>query len=232
MTSRALPIAVGLVTVAGALAGCGQQSSSASSASSDATTGGVTCTYASGGTTPAKTVDPPAGEHVQNTGTATVTLTLDGKPVVMTLDRTRTPCTTNNFVSLAKQGWYTDTTCHRLTVEGIFVLQCGDPSGTGSGGPGYSFDDELTTAKAFKSAGSGQVVYPAGTVAMANAGPGTNGSQIFIVYKDSPLAPAYSAFGTVDAGGLKQVQAIAAKGVASDGTAPKAPARISQVTVG
>ena len=71
-------------------------------------------------------------------------------------------------------------------ATGIYVLQCGDPTGTGTGGPGYSFDDELT----------GDETYPAGTLAMANAGPNTNGSQFFIVYGDTPLPPNYTVFGT------------------------------------
>ena len=82
------------------------------------------------------------------------------------------------------------------------MLQCGDPTGTGTGGPGYSFDDEL----------SGDETYPAGTLAMANAGPNTNGSQFFIVYEDTQLPPAYAVFGTVDEAGVKTVQEVAGEG--------------------
>ena len=96
------------------------------------------------------------------------------------------------------QGYFEGTRCHRLTTEGIFVLQCGDPSATGMGGPGYSFADEL----------SGTEQYSAGTVAMANAGPNTNGSQFFIVFQDSMLPPAYTVFGHLDAASLKVVQKI------------------------
>jgi peptidyl-prolyl cis-trans isomerase B (cyclophilin B) len=111
------------------------------------------------------------------------------------------PCTTYSFRFLASQGYYNQTHCHRLTVQGIYVLQCGDPTGTGSGGPGYEFNDENLTG----------ATYPAGTVAMANAGPDTNGSQFFFVWKDTTLAPDYTPFGTV-IGGMNVLQRIAAAG--------------------
>ncbi|WP_343050058.1 peptidylprolyl isomerase [Nocardioides ungokensis] len=106
--------------------------------------------------------------------------------------------------------------------QGIYVLQCGDPSGTGAGGPGYQFDDEL----------SGKETYGPGTLAMANAGANTNGSQFFIVYGNSPLPPSYTVFGKVDAAGLKVVQAIADKGTADGGPdgAPKDKVEIESVT--
>ena len=96
-----------------------------------------------------------------------------------------------SFLSLVGQKYFDNTTCHRLTVgAGLQVLQCGDPSGTGSGGPGYSFNDEVFP----------ELKYGRGTLAMANSGANTNGSQFFIVYGDgSGLDPAYTAFGTVDA---------------------------------
>jgi peptidyl-prolyl cis-trans isomerase B (cyclophilin B) len=111
------------------------------------------------------------------------------------------PCTTFSFRFLASQGYYNLTHCHRLTTEGIYVLQCGDPTGTGAGGPGYEFNDENLTG----------ATYPAGTVAMANAGPNTNGSQFFFTWKDTTLAPDYTPFGTVIRG-MKVLQKIAAAG--------------------
>ena len=111
------------------------------------------------------------------------------------------PCTTNSFRFLAEHGYYNGTHCHRLTLQGIYVLQCGDPTGTGSGGPGYQFDDENLTG----------ATYPAGTVAMANAGPNTNGSQFFICWKDTELPPLYTPFGKVTSG-LKVLQKIAKAG--------------------
>ncbi|MEU1419576.1 MULTISPECIES: peptidylprolyl isomerase [unclassified Kitasatospora] len=111
------------------------------------------------------------------------------------------PCTTFSFRFLAEHDYFDKSHCHRLTTQRIFVLQCGDPTGTGSGGPGYSFPDENLTG----------ATYPAGTVAMANAGPNTNGSQFFIVWKDTKLSPAYTPFGRVTAG-LDVLQKIAAGG--------------------
>jgi peptidyl-prolyl cis-trans isomerase B (cyclophilin B) len=111
------------------------------------------------------------------------------------------PCTTFSFRFLASHGYYGLTHCHRLTTSGIYVLQCGDPTGTGSGGPGYAFNDENLAG----------ATYPAGTLAMANAGPDTNGSQFFFTWKDTTLSPAYTPFGTV-IGGLSVLQKIAAAG--------------------
>ena len=111
------------------------------------------------------------------------------------------PCTTFSFRFLAQRHYFDRTHCHRLTLQGIFVLQCGDPTGTGSGGPGYSFNDENLTG----------ATYPAGTVAMANAGPNTNGSQFFFVWKDTSLPPLYTPFATVIKG-MNVLQKIAAVG--------------------
>lgn len=185
---------------------------------------GEACAYETAGE-PAKKVAPPPTSGVANTGTTAVTLTLNNKAVELTLDRENTPCTTNSFASLAAQGYFDDTPCHRLADSGMSLLQCGDPTGTGTGGPGYQFADELT----------GQETYPAGTLAMANAGAGTNGSQFFIVFADTSLAPNYTTFGRVDAAGLKVVLAIAAGGQDGswgDGTGkPNQPAQITSAEV-
>jgi peptidyl-prolyl cis-trans isomerase B (cyclophilin B) len=102
------------------------------------------------------------------------------------------PCTTFSFRFLAQRGFFTGTHCHRLTIRFLYVLQCGDPTGTGSGGPGYKFNDENL---------SGADGYPAGMIAMANAGPDTNGSQFFFNWKASPLIPPdYTPFGIVTQG--------------------------------
>jgi peptidyl-prolyl cis-trans isomerase B (cyclophilin B) len=111
------------------------------------------------------------------------------------------PCTTFSFRYLIEHGYYNGTHCHRLTTQRIYVLQCGDPTGTGSGGPGYSFNDENLTG----------ATYPAGTVAMANAGPNTNGSQFFFTWKDTTLHPNYTPFGIVTHG-LDVLEKIAAAG--------------------
>ena len=134
-----------------------------------------------------------------------------------------------SFVSLAQQKYFDGTSCHRLVTSGIFVLQCGDPTGTGSGGPGYTIPDEATGAEA----------YPAGTVAMARTqSPESGGSQFFIVYQDSPNlqqglgAQQYTVFGKVTAG-LDVVQKVGAAG-ASTGTdgAPKLPVELKTVRIG
>jgi len=144
----------------------------------------------------------------------------------MTFDAltTKAPYTTFSFKYLAGKGYFNNTTCHRLVTSGIFVLQCGDPSGTGSGGPGYQFQDENLTG----------ATYPAGTIAMANAGPGTNGSQFFICFKDSPLPANYTPWGKVTAG-MDVVTKIAAAGEddsngAGDGK-PKQTVTIKSVTI-
>ncbi|WBO67519.1 peptidylprolyl isomerase [Streptomyces camelliae] len=142
------------------------------------------------------------------------------------------PHTVNSFNFLAGQGYFDHTKCHRLTTDGIFVLQCGDPQGTGMGGPGYTLPDENLKDKSLKGN-----TYPAGTVAMANTGQKhTGGSQFFLVYKNSPLPPSYTPFGTVSAAGMKVLQKIAAAGAqaadpTSGNTAPNATVVINKATV-
>jgi peptidyl-prolyl cis-trans isomerase B (cyclophilin B) len=126
------------------------------------------------------------------------------------------PLTVNSALFLAEEGYLDGTQCHRLTTAGIFVLQCGDPTGTGTGGPGYQLPDENLPA-------DGATNYPAGTVAMANAGPGTSGSQFFIVYDDTTLPPGYTIWGTV-VQGLDVVRDLAAQGT-SDGGPDGSPAQ-------
>ncbi|MFJ3305544.1 peptidylprolyl isomerase [Streptomyces sp. NPDC086549] len=139
------------------------------------------------------------------------------------------PHTVNSFNFLAGKGFFDHTKCHRLTTNGIYVLQCGDPTGTGSGGPGYTIPDENLKDASLKSN-----VYPAGTVAMANTGQKhTGGSQFFLVYQDSQLPPSYTPFGTIDAAGMKVLKKIAAAGEntgAGDG-APNATVVINKATV-
>jgi peptidyl-prolyl cis-trans isomerase B (cyclophilin B) len=112
------------------------------------------------------------------------------------------PCTTFSFRFLATNGYFTGTHCHRLTILEIYVLQCGDPTGTGSGAPGYLFKDENLAG----------ATYPAGTVAMANAGPDTNGSQFFFCWGSSPkIPPDYTPFGVVTSG-MNVLRRIASAG--------------------
>ncbi|MFI9394518.1 peptidylprolyl isomerase [Streptomyces bauhiniae] len=143
--------------------------------------------------------------------------------------KTAAPHTVNSFAFLADKGFFDHTKCHRLTTNGIYVLQCGDPTGTGTGGPGYTIPDENLKDKSLK-----KNTYPAGTVAMANTGqPHTGGSQFFLVYKDSPLPPSYTPFGTIDKAGLKVLDKIAKAGENTgqgDG-APNATVVIDKATV-
>jgi peptidyl-prolyl cis-trans isomerase B (cyclophilin B) len=139
------------------------------------------------------------------------------------------PHTVNSFDFLAGKGYFDHTKCHRLTTNGIYVLQCGDPTGSGSGGPGYTIPDENLKDKSLKGN-----VYPAGTVAMANTGQkNSGGSQFFLVYQDSQLPPSYTPFGTVSEAGMKVLKKIAAAGEstgAGDG-APNATVVINKATV-
>ena len=189
-------------------------------------TGSVACAYTASGDA-SKQVTPPSTADVPATGQVDYVMTLNEKPITLTLDRELAPCTVNSFTSLADQGYFDGTVCHRVTDEGIFVLQCGDPSGSGMGGPGYTVPDEFEKIPG----------YPAGVLAMANTGaPDSGGSQFFIVYADSPLPPQYTVFGTIDEAGLAQVSEIAAGGNdgsfgSAGGGKPLLPAEIEKITV-
>ncbi|WP_338694444.1 peptidylprolyl isomerase [Streptomyces sp. Q6] len=166
----------------------------------------------------------------------TFTLKTNRGAMAIAMDAAKTPHTVNSFKYLADKGFFDKTKCHRLTTEGIYVLQCGDPEGTGAGGPGYTIPDE--NLKALGKAGKdGSVTYPAGTVAMANTGQAhTGGSQFFLVYKDSKLPPSYTPFGTLDAAGLTAVKDVAKSGVAAGGQsasdgAPKKGVDVTTATV-
>jgi len=181
---------------------------------------GVMCEYPEDGQGASKdNARPPADAVVS--GDVKVTLETSVGTFNAVLDADKAPCTVNSFVSLADQNYFNGTGCHRMTTEGILVLQCGDPSETGSGGPGYSFADEL----------DGSETYGAGTLAMANAGPDTNGSQFFIVYGDSQLAPDYTVFGSVDDATVALIEDVAADGTTPefDG-APNTPVELDLVT--
>jgi len=178
------------------------------------------CQYtrpASGGTASRK-VNVPSITGIPKAGSAVVKLVTNRGTIGLTLSQSKAPCTTHNFVSLLQQKYFNNTPCHRLTTTGLYVLQCGDPTGKGTGGPGYVFPDEDLPI-----AGSGgSFTYPGGTVAMANSGKGTNGSQFFLVYKDSPLPPNYSIFGTISKAGLKVIDMVA-KGGATGGSGDGKP---------
>jgi peptidyl-prolyl cis-trans isomerase B (cyclophilin B) len=198
------------------------------SSSSSSANGDVSCDYPTDPRAATRKVNPPP-ETPDVEGKVTVAFKTSIGTFDATLDADKTPCTVNSFVSLAQQGFFDKTPCHRLTTppSTIFVLQCGDPSGTGTGGPGYTIPDEL----------SGNETYGPGTLAMAKTDqPDSGGSQFFIVYQDTPLPPDYTVFGQVDASGVKAVQKIAKKGTDNafqqgDGH-PKVPVTLDSVTAG
>nr|WP_221218559.1 MULTISPECIES: peptidylprolyl isomerase [unclassified Mycolicibacterium] len=183
---------------------------------------GANCQYPASPEPASKKVDPPHSGKVPTTpATVSVSMsTTDRGNLGLVLDNAKAPCTVNSFASLAQKGFFDNTPCHRLTTSpSLSVLQCGDPTGSGTGGPGYQFANEYPTDQYPQGDPALQqpVTYPRGTLAMANAGPNTNGSQFFLVYKDSQLPPNYTAFGTIDATGLATLDKIAAAGVAGGG---------------
>jgi peptidyl-prolyl cis-trans isomerase B (cyclophilin B) len=183
------------------------------------------CVYTAVGTAARKVSLPQATPDTKATYTAT--MTTNRGTIVINMLNSKAPCTVNSFVSLAGQKFFDNTPCHRLTTaqSGIYVLQCGDPTGQGSGGPGYVFYTENLTG----------ATYPAGTVAMANSGSAdSNGSQFFLVYKNTPLPANYTPFGTITSG-LSVLQAVANAGTdnstgAGDGK-PKEAVQIESMTI-
>ena len=197
------------------------------------------CTYTSSGTAAKQVSLPPATPDYSASYTATINTNL-GK-IEIALANSKATCTVNSFIHLASAGFWNGSQCHRVTTQGgLYVLQCGDPyakaadklaCGTsagspGTGGPGYKFNDENLTGATYKS----------GTVAMANTGPNTNGSQFFLVYKDSTLPANYTPFGTITSG-LDILQKVAKAGITceynsdpGDG-APKEKVIIDSVTI-
>jgi peptidyl-prolyl cis-trans isomerase B (cyclophilin B) len=212
-----------LVVVALTLTACGnttETSSSTPSPSEEVTQpapvneDGITCTE-----TKAKGHDPkliPTPAAVLTKFPKTFTLVTNCGDIVITTVGSKAPFTMTSIAALAKGGYYDESLCHRLTTEGLFVLQCGDPTATGSGGPQFTYPDENLPQNVENN-------YPEGTVAMANSGPNTNGSQFFLVYADTTLAPSYTIWGTITSG-LDIVKAIAkagAVGGAPDGKPAK-----------
>jgi len=173
------------------------------------TPSGVSCSEATA-TPQAKTFAKPGAEGLQPG--ATIAFNTSCGAITVALDVKAAPKTSNAIAFLAAQNWYNGNGCHRLTTEGLFVLQCGSPSLDGQGGPGFKIADENLPK-------DGPNDYPAGTVAMANSGPGTSGSQLFFVYKDTTLAASYSILGKIISG-LDVVQYVAAHGVAAGSPSP------------
>jgi peptidyl-prolyl cis-trans isomerase B (cyclophilin B) len=212
-----------------ALAGCSSSGSGKASASGGTTAAqGAATSAASNGKSwakePAMTIDP-AKKY-------TMILHTSQGDVTIAMNAAKAPHTVNSFNFLAAQHFFDGSYCHRLsTSAGLQMLQCGDPTAgatpkdtDGSNGPGYQFQDENLAGAA----------YPAGTVAMANAGPNTNGSQFFLVFGDSQLPPSYTPFGTIT-DGMGTLVHVASGGISNpgqDGTGrPTIPVEIKSVTV-
>jgi cyclophilin family peptidyl-prolyl cis-trans isomerase len=158
---------------------------------------------------------------IDKTKTYTALVETSEGTMSINLNAAETPITVNNFVSLAKKGFYENVIFHRV-IKG-FMIQGGDPTGTGSGGPGYKFDDEPFDGE-----------YTRGTVAMANAGPNTNGSQFFIMHQDYALPKNYIIFGKV-VEGLDTLDKIASAQVKASKygelSSPLNPVKIVRVTI-
>ncbi|WP_329045333.1 peptidylprolyl isomerase [Amycolatopsis sp. NBC_01488] len=190
----------------------------------------VTCAFTPDPTSPApKKVVPPPDGPVSSSGTVSVRLTTSAGDIGLTLDRALAPCTVVNFLSLAEQGFYDGTSCHRLSVTaGLQMLQCGDPIGDGTGGPGYTIRDEVFP----------ELTYGRGVLAMAKTSqPDSGGSQFFVVFGDVQVSPEYTVFGSIDDAGLGVLDNVARGGIdpskpgMGDGSGPpKIPVTFTHVT--
>jgi peptidyl-prolyl cis-trans isomerase B (cyclophilin B) len=183
---------------------------------------GANCEYPASQEAAAKAVKPPrTGKVPTEPATISASMSTSQGNLGLLLANNESPCTVNSFASLAGQKFFNDTKCHRLTTNpDLAVLQCGDPKGDGTGGPGYGFANEYPTDQYPPNDPKLQqaVIYPRGTMAMAHSKiPNSNGSQFFLVYKDSQLPPDYTVFGTIQADGLATLDKIAKAGVAGGG---------------
>ena len=210
-------------------------SSSAPASSAAATTkpdGTIACTYSpdkSGNPNLKDVGTPPTPEATPTGGTATLLMSTNQGDLTLTLDRTKAPCAAASFAFLASKKFFDGSPCHREVNEPTFgVLQCGDPTGSGSGGPTYKFGQEIPKG----------TTYPRGTIAMANTGqPNSTGSQFFLCFTDTQLSADYTPVGTVDEAGLAVLDKVAAAGndgsfaAQAGGGAPKLPVTIDTMTV-
>ncbi len=183
---------------------------------------GANCQYPASQDKAAKPVKPPrTGKIPTDPAQVSVSMVTSQGNIGLLLANNKSPCTVNSFASLVGQSFFNDTKCHRLTTgPGLAVLQCGDPKGDGTGGPGYQFANEYPTDQYPPNDPALQqpVVYPRGTLAMAHSKlPNSNGSQFFMVYQDSQLPPDYTVFGKIQDDGLATLDKIAKAGVAGGG---------------
>lgn len=166
------------------------------------------CTYTDTGDA-AKQVSLPSTDGMSTEGTTAVTLATNQGNIGITLDHAQAPCAANAIQHLVEEKFYDDTICHRVVVsEGMKILQCGDPTGSGSGGPGFSFPDEYPVWGDNGEKVEDQGLYKRGVLAMANSGKNTNGSQFFLVDDQSQLTNDYTIFGTVTEDGLKTLDKV------------------------
>ncbi|MEV7793943.1 peptidylprolyl isomerase [Streptomyces sp. NPDC087512] len=196
------------------------------------------CDKPAGGKARTQTWEKEPAMAIDKSAKYTMKLSTTCGDIDVALKASAAPHTVNSFDFLAGKGYFDHTKCHRLTDTGIYVLQCGDPQGTGMGGPGYTIPDENLKDKSLQGN-----VYPAGTVAMANQynaqtqqGRNSGGSQFFLVYQDSQLPPDYTPFGTVSEAGMKVLKKIADAGAqamdpTTGNTAPNATVVINKATV-
>ncbi|NYI05015.1 peptidylprolyl isomerase [Allostreptomyces psammosilenae] len=186
------------------------------------------CTEPTDATPNGATFDAEPAMEIDESATYTMTLATNCGDITVEMDASKAPHTVNSFAFLAGEDYFDNSVCHRVTSGTLNVLQCGDPTGQGTGGPGYTIPDENLDDPAVEGE-----TYPAGTVAMANTGqPDSGGSQFFIVYEDSQLPASYTPFGTVTSG-LDRVAAVAAAGVQGGGQdgAPVQGVQLTDVTV-
>jgi peptidyl-prolyl cis-trans isomerase B (cyclophilin B) len=206
-------------------------SSSAAAAATNAD-GTVSCTYTpddSGNPSLKDVGTPPNPQATPTQGTSTLLMSTTQGDLTLTLDRATAPCAAASFTYLAQQQFFDGSACHREVNQPTFgVLQCGDPTGSGSGGPTYKYAEEVTP----------ETTYPRGTIAMAkSSAPGSTGSQFFLCFVDTELPPEYTAVGTVDEAGLAVLDTIAAAGndgsfeAQAGGGAPNLPVTINTMTV-
>jgi cyclophilin family peptidyl-prolyl cis-trans isomerase len=192
--------------------------------------GTVSCTYSpddSGNTNLVDVGTPPTPEATPTQGTGTLLMTTSQGDITLTLDRAKAPCAAASFTYLAQQEFFDGSPCHRMVNGDAFgVLQCGDPTGTGQGGPTYKYAEEVTP----------ETTYPRGTIAMAKtSAPSTTGSQFFLTFVDTQLPPEYTVVGTVDEAGLAVLDQVAAGGIeggqAEGDGAPAIPVTIQDMAV-
>jgi len=189
-----------------------------------AITGETPCPAADGSESRAASFEKAPPTCIDTTKTYTATVLTNKGEFTIVLDAMQAPLTVNNFVTLARYRYFDGTTCHRAIKD--FVVQCGDPTATGTGGPGYAFADELPSAGSYK----------LGSLAMANSGPNTNGSQFFVITGEQGVAlpPSYTLFGQVTNGLDSTVPALNAasnQDPAANGVPPAETLRIISVTI-